>query len=153
MKISSNKLTQHKLFSKKETHSIFKSGTQSDSLRALTLSLKLNKLQILWWWIKCIEGFIFNVLASAAQWPHFYLKSPYHFSQYVPFCCLLYLVLSLLYFSLLLSVSCYLVFSSCSLTLSIFHYNTDSLSPPAPRFISLTLTLSCCSVKINFNIY
>lgn len=74
------------------------------------------------------------------QWPRFYLKSPYRFTQFVSFCCSLYLVLSLLYFSLLLSVSCYQVFSSCSLTLLIFYCNIDSLSPLAPHFISLSLS-------------
>lgn len=60
---------------------------------------------------------------------------------------------SLFYFSLLLSVSCYHVFSSCSFALFIFYCNTDSLSPLVPQFISLTLILSCCSVKIDFNIH
>lgn len=56
-------------------------------------------------------------------------------SHFVSSCCSHSPFPPLFYSSLLLSVSCYQVFSSCSLALAIFHRNTFcSFSPLAPQF-------------------
>lgn len=78
----------------------------------------------------------------------FYRKLPYLFSQFVSFGCSLSLSSSPI--SHCCYVSCYRVFLPAhSLSPSIFYCEADSLF----QFISLTLILSCCSVKINFNIH
>lgn len=73
-------------------------------------------------------------------------------SHFVSSCCSHSPFPPLFYSSLLLSVSCYQVFSSCSLALAIYHRNTCALSlsllwPLGST--SLALTLCCCSVKIH----
>lgn len=113
------------------------SQTGTQSLSALTLTRTYTNLK----YHDCGWSVLRDLyLISLPRWP----KS----SHLVLLCCS-----HPFYFSLLLSVSCYRVFSSGSLALFIFYCNADSLPPLVPQFVSLTLILNCCSVKIDFNIH